>query len=169
MGPPISSDQALRRPRRSISPKMSSVATKAAPADAKASELSARKVHSVKRMPRTVGRQLWKTIAPVMLPIASVSLPPRTQITLLNFSGSSVAIGAMTSARIRGSSPMACDRSSTAPTKTCAPMMISARAPTTCVTMMRSAGGSVPPWSCGSPGRTSMSSGVAAAGVAAGA
>ena len=44
----------------------------------------------------------WKTIAPVMLPIASVSLPWRTQIRLLNFSGSSVAIGAMTSASRTG-------------------------------------------------------------------
>ena len=35
----------------------------------------------------------WKTIAPVMLPIARVSLLWRTQMRLLNFSGSSVAIG----------------------------------------------------------------------------
>ena len=46
----------------------------------------------------TVGMVDWKTIAPVMLPIASVSLPWRTQMTELNFSGSSVAIGAMTRA-----------------------------------------------------------------------
>ena len=45
----------------------------------------------------------WKTIAPVMLPIARVSLPWRTQMIELNFSGSSVAIGAMTSARSTGS------------------------------------------------------------------
>ena len=46
----------------------------------------------------TVGIVDWKTIAPVMLPMASVSLPWRTQMIELNFSGSSVAIGAMTSA-----------------------------------------------------------------------
>ena len=40
----------------------------------------------------------WNTIAPVMLPIDSVSLFWRTQMTELNFSGSSVAIGAMTRA-----------------------------------------------------------------------
>ncbi len=45
----------------------------------------------------TVGMADWKTIAPVMFPMASVSLPWRTHSTLLNFSGSSVAIGAMTS------------------------------------------------------------------------
>ena len=49
----------------------------------------------------TVGIVDWKTIAPVMLPIASVSLPWRTQMTELNFSGSSVAIGAMTSGEQR--------------------------------------------------------------------
>ena len=42
-----------------------------------------------------VGIALWKTIAPVMLPMARVSLPCRIQITLLSFSGSSVAMGAM--------------------------------------------------------------------------
>ncbi len=46
----------------------------------------------------TVGIADWNTIAPVMLPIARVSLPWRTQISELNFSGSSVAIGAITSA-----------------------------------------------------------------------
>ena len=51
-----------------------------------------------------VGMHDWKTIAPVMLPIASVSLPLRTQMRLLNFSGSSVAIGAMMSASRTGSS-----------------------------------------------------------------
>ena len=40
-----------------------------------------------------------------MLPIASVSLPWRTQITELNFSGSSVAIGAMTRATMIGAIP----------------------------------------------------------------
>ena len=53
----------------------------------------------------TVGIVDWKTIAPVMLPIASVSLPWRTQMIELNFSGSSVAIGAMTRASSAGSTP----------------------------------------------------------------
>ena len=53
----------------------------------------------------TVGIADWKTIAPVMLPIARVSLPWRTQMTELNFSGSSVAIGAMTSASSTSSTP----------------------------------------------------------------
>ena len=48
-----------------------------------------------------------------MLPIASVSFPDRTQITLLNFSGSSVAIGAMTSAKSASSSPNDVARCST--------------------------------------------------------
>ena len=59
---------------------------------------SATHVLDAKTRATTVGMVDWKTIAPVMLPIASVSLPWRTQITELNFSGSSVAIGAMTSA-----------------------------------------------------------------------
>src|SRR5512146_432139 len=56
----------------------------------------------------------WKTIAPVMLPIASVSLPCRTQRIELNFSGSSVAIGAMTRATMIGAIPSDDDRCSTA-------------------------------------------------------
>ena len=93
--------------------------------------------HVVKSRPSTVGTQLWKTMAPVMLPIASVSFPVRTHRTLLNFSGSSVAMGAMIRARMVGSSPTTVDRCSTAPTKTWAPMMISASASTTWLTMIR--------------------------------
>ena len=112
--------------------------------------------HVVKSRPRTVGRQLWKTMAPVMLPIASVSLPVRTQRTLLNFSGSSVAMGAMISARIVGSSPSRWTRCSTAPTKTWAPMMISPRASSTWLTMIRIRGTapSISRLAC-SPGRMS--------------
>ena len=70
----------------------------------------------------TVGIVDWKTIAPVMLPIASVSLPWRTQMTELNFSGSSVAIGAMTRASEHlASSPSEVARCSTASTKKNAP------------------------------------------------
>ena len=74
----------------------------------------------------TVGIVDWNTIAPVMLPIASVSLPWRTQMTELNFSGSSVAIGAMTSASRTLSTPSWRARWSTASTKKTAPSTISA-------------------------------------------
>ena len=75
-----------------------------------------------------VGIVDWNTIAPVMLPIARVSLPCRTQMTELNFSGNSVAIGAMTRARISGSTPSDVDRCSTASTKKNAPTTIRASA-----------------------------------------
>ena len=64
----------------------------------------------------TVGIADWNTIAPVMLPIASVSLPCRTQISELNFSGSSVAMGAITSASRISLTPIDAARCSTAPT-----------------------------------------------------
>src|SRR5258708_38232606 len=76
----------------------------------------------------TVGIVLWNTIAPVMLPMASVSLPWRTQITELNFSGSSVAMGATTSARSASSTPNECARCSTALTNTAAPTTMQASA-----------------------------------------
>ncbi len=38
------------------------------------------------------GMVLWKTIAPVMLPKARVSLPSRTHNTELNFSGSYIRL-----------------------------------------------------------------------------
>ena len=104
----MSRAHAVSRLRRIMPPKMRMVATNATPAEAKWIALSGVKVHVVKSRPSTVGRQLWKTIAPVMFPIASVSLPLRTQSTLLNFSGSSVAIGAMMSARMVGSRPITC-------------------------------------------------------------
>ena len=69
----------------------------------------------------TVGIVDWKTIAPVMLPIASVSLPWRTQMIELNFSGSSVAIGAMTRASSTLVDAERAARCSTASTKTMAP------------------------------------------------
>src|SRR3954469_15188264 len=74
---------------------------KARPAEEKATSESWLTTHvlDAKMSATTVGMHDWKTIAPVMLPIASVSLPPRTQMIELNFSGSSVAIGAMTNAR----------------------------------------------------------------------
>ena len=54
------------------------------------------------------GNEDWKTIAPVMLPIARVSLPRRIQITELNFSGSSVASGATNRANASGDTPRSC-------------------------------------------------------------
>ena len=50
-------------------------------------------VSAANTSPTTVGIADWNTIAPVMLPSASVSLFCRTQMIELNFSGSSVAIG----------------------------------------------------------------------------
>ena len=94
-------------PRRTIGRKMAAVDANAMPADAKLSSESLETVHAsaASAMPMAVGMHDWKTIAPVMLPIASVSLVWRTQIRLLNFSGSSVAMGAMISASSAGSRP----------------------------------------------------------------
>ena len=77
------------------------------------------------------GMALWKTIAPVMLPRARLSLPWRTQMTLLNFSGSSVAMGAITSARSVPSMPKVPATRSTAPTKNAAPTTMHASATST--------------------------------------
>ena len=57
------------------------------------------------RRPKAIGIVDWKTIAPVMLPSARLSLPSLTQKKLLAFSGSSVASGASTSERTSGSIP----------------------------------------------------------------
>ena len=76
----------------------------------------------------TVGIADWKTIAPVMLPIASVSLRWPIQMIELNFSGSSVAIGAMTSARSASSTPRSAAMVPTAPTNAYAPTMMKVRA-----------------------------------------
>ncbi len=88
----------------------------------------------------TVGIVDWKTIAPVMLPIARVSLLARTQITELNFSGSSVAIGAMTSASRVLSTPSEVARCPTASTKKTAPSTIRPRAKITWTLTTRSRG-----------------------------
>ena len=58
--------------------------------------------HGVSNSPIVTGNDDWKTMAPVMLPSASVSLRRRTQITLLNFSGSSVATGATSNENASG-------------------------------------------------------------------
>ena len=87
---------------------------------------------SVKTMPKDTGIVLWKTIAPVMLPRASVSLERRTQSTLLNFSGSSVARGTTISERIRGVRPIDVATSDTYCTKMYAAPIMSARPATIC-------------------------------------
>ncbi len=53
---------------------------------------------SVNKSPTETGKVAWKTMAPVILPKARVSLPFHVQVTLLNFSGNSVATGARSSA-----------------------------------------------------------------------
>src|SRR5215207_2385802 len=68
------------------------------PAETRASKtekrLSGSSSHRVNSTPKVTGTVLWKTIAPVMLPRARVSLLSLTQMTELTFSGSSVARGA---------------------------------------------------------------------------
>ena len=78
-----------------------------------------------------VGIVNWKTIAPVMLPIDRVSLFTRTQMIELNFSGSSVAIGATTSASSSSSMPRAEATCSTPSTKKIAPATMQPRATAT--------------------------------------
>ena len=56
--------------------------------------------------PTAIGIVDWKTIAPVMLPSARLSLPSLTQKKLFAFSGSSVASGASTSESTSGSIPI---------------------------------------------------------------
>ncbi len=75
---------------------------------------------------------LWNTIAPVMLPSASVSLRWRIQSTELNFSGSSVAIGVMSSETTSGAAPSVALSVSTSRTKISAPTMIPASAKPIC-------------------------------------
>ena len=89
--------------------KIAALETKAIPAEAKAVYVPgpATQASGAKTRATTVGMLAWKTIAPVMLPIARVSLPCRTQMIELNFSGSSVAIGAMTRARRTSLTPIA--------------------------------------------------------------
>jgi hypothetical protein len=61
--------------------------------------------HGVSSNPTVTGNEDWNTIAPVMFPMAKVSLPRRIQITELNFSGSSVASGATSSENASGETP----------------------------------------------------------------
>ena len=100
-------DQQQRRgqpaadPKRQVHHRPASSATSAATS---ASWLSS---HGVNSSPTVTGNDDWNTIAPVMLPIASVSFRRRTQSTLLNFSGSSVASGATSSENASGGIPAA--------------------------------------------------------------
>ncbi len=82
----------------------------------------------------------WKTIAPVMFPMARVSLPWRTQMSELNFSGSSVAMGAITSASRISLTPRADARCCTAPTNRQAPPTMQASANRTWTLTIRSRG-----------------------------
>jgi hypothetical protein len=81
------------------------------PADAKVGSVApeSSQLWGAKRIATITGRQLWKTMAPVMLPIASVSFPCLIQMMLLNFSGNSVAIGAMIRASTAGATPRSND------------------------------------------------------------
>ena len=88
--------------------------------------------HGVSMMPRAGISELWKTIAPVMLPKASVSLPCLTQMMLLNFSGSSVAIGVMMIASTNAGIFHINESVVRAPTKKFAPAIIAARAADIC-------------------------------------
>src|SRR6187402_3556876 len=114
--------------------KMNADDKNAMPAEAKAMYEPGPMTHELeaKTSATTVGIVDWKTIAPVILPMASVSLPWRTQMIELNFSGSSVAIGAMTRASSAGSTPSVDARWLTASTKKTAPMMIKVSAARTC-------------------------------------
>src|SRR6478736_10132019 len=122
----MSSDRPRSVPRRAIGMKIAADDRKAIPADANATydPSATTQVLDAKRSATTVGMHDWKTIAPVMLPIASVGLPWLIQITELSFSGSSVAIGAMTSASRTLSISNWRARWSMAPTKNQAPRTI---------------------------------------------
>src|SRR5918995_742215 len=80
--------------------------------------------HRVNSTPNVTGTVLWKTIAPVTLPRARVSLPSLIQMTELSFSGSSVASGARTSATRPTGRPATCAPRSTASTNNSAPMQL---------------------------------------------
>src|SRR5918998_3035113 len=104
------------------------------PTSASAAERADRKsrLQFVKASPRATGTELWKTMAPVMFPRARVSLLFLSQMTELNFSGSSVARGASTSAIRPAGTPTDLERCSTALTKKWAPTAITAIVPTNC-------------------------------------
>ena len=138
----MSSALPSRVPRRHIGPKIAATATNVMPADRNAiseSELMCQ-ADPANTSAMNVGKADWNTIAPVMLPIASVSFPWRTQIRELNFSGSSVAIGAMTSASSSSLTPSVVARCSTASTNSQAPPTMQASATMTWRLTMRSRG-----------------------------
>jgi len=87
-------------------------------------------------MPMAVISDPWKTMAPVTLPIARVSFPLLIQITLLNFSGSSVAIGAIIMASMKGDIPISSEMICTFSTKIYDPHTISSSELSTWKTMM---------------------------------
>ena len=92
--------------------------------------------------PKATGIVAWKAIAPVTLPVASVSLPSRTHRIEFAFSGSSVASGASTSESTSGATPIDSAMLSTAPTKSSAPATIAASETTNWRTIWSVDGGS---------------------------
>ena len=82
--------------------------------------------HWVNAIPMATGNVLWKAIAPVMFPRASVSFFWRIHMTLLNFSGSSVAIGVMSREITRAGTPAAAERLVSWRTNRSAPKMMAA-------------------------------------------
>ena len=82
-------------------------------------------------------------MAPVTLPTASASLPLRIQMTLLSFSGSSVASGASTSESASGARPTLSATFLSSSTNSSAPPMIISRPTTSCPTSWKPLGGSL--------------------------
>ncbi len=86
----------------------------------------------------------WKTMAPVMLPRASESLPSRTQKKLFTFSGSSVASGARIRERTIASAPRSSATLRSSSTNRCAPPTIAARPIRNWITAMVVVGSAAP-------------------------
>ena len=108
-----------------------------------ASTAAGSRFHSVTARPKATGTVAWKAIAPVTLPTASASLPLRIQMTLLSFSGSSVASGASTSERASGARPTLSATFLSSSTNSSAPPTIISRPTTSCATSWKAFGGSL--------------------------
>src|SRR3954451_19754042 len=111
--------------------KKTTLEARAIPAERASRKPSSQRVN---KRPKETGKVLWKTIAPVMLPRAKVSLLSLSQITELNFSGSSVARGASTKEIKPAGIPTDSEADSTAWTKKWAPNPITSRVPRSCTT-----------------------------------
>ena len=86
------------------------------------------KVQSVSKIPMAGNIEAWNIIAPVMLPRARVSFSLDIQITLLNFSGNSVAIGVIIIAKTKAGTPNIFDIYEIESTNFSAPTIISVKA-----------------------------------------